>query len=100
MHQRGLPLLITILLLAGPIAAQDTRTSHEDAAQRLMVEGLQLVTEGSRASLTKAIEKFESAKAALHALNLPAGEGVMLTMLGYVYSQLQQDQKAIEMYEQ
>jgi CHAT domain-containing protein len=100
MFQRGLSLLITILLLGGPIAAQDTRKSQEDAAQRLMVEGLQLAAEGSRASLTKAIDKFESARAALHTLELPAGEGVMLTMLGYIYSQLEQDQKAIDMYEQ
>lgn len=100
MLQRGLSLLITILLLGGPIAAQDTRKSQEDAAQRLMVEGLELVSEGSRASLAKAIEKFESARAAIKVLNLPAGEGAVLLMLGYIYSQLEQDQKAIDMYEQ
>ena len=51
MFHRGLSLLISILLLAGTIAAQDTRKTQEDEAVRLMSEGFQLVTEGSPASL-------------------------------------------------
>ncbi len=97
---RGLFLLITILLLGGTIAAQDTRQTQEEAAKRLMVEGVQLVAEGSPASLTKAIEKLESARVLLHSLNLPAGEATMLLMTGYAYNQLEQNQKAIEKYEQ
>jgi len=65
-----------------------------------MIEGTQLVTEGSPASLAKAVEKFESAKILLHSLDVPEGEGAMLSMLGFIYNQLEQDQTAIEKYEQ
>lgn len=95
---RGLSLLITILLLGGIIAAQDTRRTQEEAAKKLMIDGLQLVDEGSPASLRKAIEKFEAARIAAHSLNLPAGEAAMLSMIGYAYYQLEQNQKAIEKY--
>jgi CHAT domain-containing protein len=98
--QHCLCLLITILLLGGTIAAQDTRKTQEEAATRLMAEGLQLAVEGSPASLTKAIDKFESAATLLHALNFPAGEGVILSALGSLYMLLEQNQKAIEKYEQ
>jgi len=65
-----------------------------------MAEGLQLVAEGSPASLTKAIEKLESARTLLHSLNVPAGEAAVLTLTGFAYNQLGQNQKAIEKYEQ
>src|ERR1041384_485858 len=92
-------LLITILLVSGTVAAQDRKTQGE-TAKRLMIEGMELVKEGSPASLMKAIEKFESAGTLLHTLGLPEGEGAMLSMLGFVYSRLEQEQKAIEKYEQ
>src|SRR4026208_1809363 len=92
-------LLITILLLHCTVAAQDPRKT-QDEATRLMGECLQLVQEGLPASLTKAIEKCESARALFHSLNFPAGEGAVLMMTGFAYSQLDQDQKAIETYEQ
>jgi CHAT domain-containing protein/tetratricopeptide (TPR) repeat protein len=97
---RGLSLLISILLLGSTIAAQDTRKTQEDAAARLMSEGLQLVAEGSPTSLPKAIDKLESARVLLHSLNFPEGEAVILILTGYAYSQLRQDQKAIEQLEQ
>ncbi|HKO98579.1 MAG TPA: CHAT domain-containing tetratricopeptide repeat protein [Pyrinomonadaceae bacterium] len=65
-----------------------------------MTEGLQLMTEGSTTSLSKAIEKFEAARPALRSLNLPVGDAVMLTMIGYAYSQLEQNQKAIEKFKE
>ena len=97
--QRALLLLITLLVVSGAIAAQDTKQTQEQAAIKSMAEGLQLITEGSASSLSKAIEKFESAREALRPLNLPFGDAVMLTMIGYAYSQLEQNQKAIEKYE-
>src|ERR1051325_3049370 len=97
---RGLSLLISILLLGSTIAAQDSRKTQEDAAANLMSEGLQLVAEGSPASLPKAIDKLESARVLLHSLNFPEGEAVILILTGYAYSQLKQDQKAIEQLEQ
>lgn len=98
--QRGLFLLITILLLSGTIAAQDTRKTQEEAAARLMSEGLQLVAEGSAASLTKGIDKLESSRGLLQSLNIPEGEAAVLILIGYAHSQLKQDQKAIEKYEE
>jgi len=98
---RALLLLITLLLVSsGPIAAQDTKKPQEDEVKRVMTEGMQLVAEGSPPSLTKAIEKFESARLTFRALNLPVGDAAMLMMIGYAYSQLEQNQKAIEKYEQ
>ncbi len=98
--RRGIILVLTVVLAANAIAAQDTKKAQEDEVIRVMTEGMQLVTEGSPASLTKAIEKFESARLTLRALNLPAGDAAMLMMIGYVYSQLEENQKAIEKYEQ
>lgn len=95
---RSVCLLTTFLLFAGPLAAQATKETNEEAAKRLMVEGMQLVAEGSRTALANAIEKFESARVPLRSLNLPVGDAVMLTMIAYAYSQLEQNQKAIEKY--
>src|SRR5262245_20043267 len=93
-------LAITILLLVSTSAAQDPVKTQEDAVKSLMTECLQLGMEGSPASFTKAIEKCESARVSLHSLNIPEGEGVMLVITGYAYSQLDQNQKALEKYEQ
>ena len=93
-------LVLTVFLGAGTIAAQETKRPLENEVTRVMTEGMQLVVEGSPASLTKAIEKFESARVALRPLNLPVGDAAMLMMSGYAHSQLEQNQKAIENYEQ
>lgn len=95
---RGFLLLLTFFLLFGAPAAQPTNETPENAFMRLANEGMLLVADGSPASLTKAIEKFESARDALRPLNLPVGDAAMLTMIGYAYSQLEQNQKAIEKY--
>jgi len=100
LRRNGLLLILTFLLLAGTVAAQDTAKTQEAAAARLMADGLQLAVEGSPASLNKAIEKFESARELLRSLNLPAGEGAVLGMLGSIYTLLEQNQKAIQNYEQ
>lgn len=105
--QRGLLLLPAILLLAGIIAAQDTRPdaqdtrkTQEDVAVKVMSEGLQLASEGSPESLRKAIEKFAVARAMLHSLNNTLGEATMLAASGAAYFQLEEFQKATENYEQ
>jgi CHAT domain-containing protein len=97
---RALLLLMTLLVACGTAAAQETKKPQEDEVMRVMTEGMQLVAEGSPASLTKAIEKFESARVALRSLNLPVGDAVMLMMIGYAHGQLEQNQKAIEKYQQ
>ena len=100
MFHRVLALLLSILLLGGTIAAQDTRKTQEDEAVRLMSEGLQLFQEGSPASLTKAIDKLDSARGLLRSLNFPEGEAVLLILTAYAHSQLKNDQKATEQLEQ
>ncbi len=98
--RRSLFLFIGSLLLVGTITAQETRQTQENEAGRLMLEGMQLVADGSPASLTKAIEKFESARVLLHSLNNPLGEAAMLSISGSAYYMLEQNQKAIEKYEE
>jgi CHAT domain-containing protein len=102
--QRGLSLLLTFLLFGGTITAQDTthdtRKAQEQEVVKLMSEGLQLATEGSPASLRKAIDKFESARKPLQSLNIPVGEGVVLCAVGIFHSLLEEHQKAIENLEQ
>ena len=97
---RILFLALILVLLGNTVAAQDPRQTPESELMGLMNEVMQLIVEGSPASLTKAVEKCESARVMLHSLNIPAGEAVMLLLSGYAYSQLEQNQKAIEKYEQ
>jgi CHAT domain-containing protein len=97
---RGLSLLLTVFVLGGIITAQDTRKAEEQEVVRLMSEGLQLATEGSPASLRKAIDKFEKAREPLKSLNFPAGEGVVFCAIGIFYNLLEENQKAIENLEQ
>src|SRR6185369_17106737 len=81
-------------------AAQGTSQNQEQTATELMAEGLQLITEGSPASLQKAIEKFESARVMMHSLHNALGEAALLSITGSAYFLLGQSQKAIEKYEQ
>src|SRR4051812_22965578 len=98
--QRGIVFAITILLLSGAAHAQKPQESPEEAAKRLMFEGLQLVSVGTPESLTKAIEKLEAARAPIQTLKLPAGEAAVLTLIGYAYTRLEQDEKAVDSYMQ
>ena len=93
-------LLLTLLLLSGPIAAQNTKETKQETALRLIKEGQQLVDEGSAASLKKAIEKFEAAKILAHAVSDVAADGILLSKIGSLYKTLEQHQKALEKYEQ
>jgi CHAT domain-containing protein len=98
LRRPSLLLFITLILLGGTVAAQETKESQEQAATKSMLEGMQLVAEGSPASLTKAIEKFETARTAMHSLKIPLGEGLMLSLIGHAYSMLDQNQKAKEKF--
>ena len=97
---RALLLFITLLVVSGTIAAQDTRQTPEQAAMKSMAEGLQLLTEGSPTSLSKAIEKFESARVLMHSLNNTLGEAALLSITGSAHFLLGQTPQAIEKYEQ
>jgi len=96
---RSLSVLI-ICVLSCTIAAQDNSQVQEQAAAKLMAEGLQLMTEGSPASLAKAIEKFEWARVLMHSLSNPLGEAALLSIAGSACFLLGQNQQAVEKYEQ
>ena len=96
---RSLSVLI-ICILSGTITAQENSQAQEQAATKLMAEGLQLMTEGSSASFAKAIEKFESARVLMHSLSNPLGEAALLSITGSAYFLLGQNQQAVEKYEQ
>ena len=100
MFHRTLLLLMTLLVVSGTIAAQDSRQTQEQVAMKSMAEGLQLITEGSPASLSQAIEKFESARVLMHSLNNTLGEAALLSITGSAHFLLGQPQQAIEKYEQ
>lgn len=98
--RRVLLLLITLLVVSGTVTAQDTSQTQEQAATKLMAEGLQLIAQGSPASISKAIEKFESARVLMHSLNNTLGEAALLSITASAYFLLGQNQQAIEKYEQ
>lgn len=99
-RRRSAGLLMAVLVFSATLAGQEKKESQEDAVKRLMVEGMQLLVEGSPASLTKAIEKLEAAKGIMQSLKITLGEATMLSLIGHAYTQLDQNQKAIEKYEE
>ena len=98
--RRGIVLLIAVLLLGGTMTAQETRESQEEAARKLVRDAFQLKGEGSPASLSKAIEKFEAAKVLCRSLKNVDAEADLLAQIGFLYDELEQYQKAIENYTQ
>src|SRR5215510_9604155 len=95
--RRGFFLLITLLLLSGIVAAQNTKHAQ---AQKLLVEAQQLIDEGSTASLTKAIEKLEAARTVATSFSNLVREAALLSEIDSLYIQLDQNQKALQAYAQ
>ena len=92
-------LALTIFIAtASPIPAQEIANPQEAEIKRLMTEGVQLMAEGSSASLEKAIGKFESARVMVRSLKLQPVDAFILTMIASAYSAMGQDQQAIEKY--
>jgi CHAT domain-containing protein/tetratricopeptide (TPR) repeat protein len=92
-------LILTVLLTGGRIAAQETRAAQEEAARQLITEAFHLKSEGSTASLSKAIEKFEAARLLCHSFKNANAEADLFAQIGFLYDELEQHQKAIEHYE-
>ena len=99
-YRRGLFLLITVLLLGNAVTAQETREAQEEAARKLITDAFQLKGDGSAASLSKAIEKFEAAKGLCRSLKNVNAEADLFAQIGFLYDELEQYQKAIENYTQ
>jgi CHAT domain-containing protein len=90
--------MIAVLLLGGTLTAQQTKEAQEKAARQLITEAFQLKDEGSAASLSKAIEKFEAARILSRSLNKGHAEADLCAQIGFLYDALEQHQKAIENY--
>lgn len=97
---RGPFLLIALLLLGGTMAAQEARDGQEAAARKLIAEAFQLKGDGTAASLSKAVDKFEAAKVLCRSLKNVNAEADLFAQIGFLYDELEQHQKAIENYTQ
>lgn len=86
-------LLLTILLLGGPIAAQDTEKKQDE-------EWKKLLQDGSAAAVTKSIEKLEATRKSAHSRKNVEAEAFALVLIGALYKQLDQHQKATQALEQ
>jgi CHAT domain-containing protein/tetratricopeptide (TPR) repeat protein len=89
--------VVTLGLCCATLAAQTAQTKQE-TVKRLILEGKQLVDEGSRTSLLQAIRKFEEVRSIYHSLNDPAREAAVLITLGTLHQKVSQLREAIESF--
>ncbi len=97
---RPLLLLLTLLLLIAPLAAQSKQEKNETAVKQLVTEGLQLIKEGSKVSLEAASHKFIEALPLVRALRDTASEALILTAIGFIHNALGEKQQALDYYNQ
>jgi CHAT domain-containing protein len=95
---RRVCLLLSLLLLAGTLAAQSPQETQRPDARKLLEEAMQLHQEGSKSSLEQALQKFEQSRALFHAANYAVGEAFALFGIGRVYADLGEKQKALDNY--
>jgi archaellum component FlaD/FlaE len=89
----GSPVVRTIAFPAGAIA--QAQTSELD---RAIAEGVRLGQEGSKDSFVAAIRQFEIAVRLSQAANNQAKQVLALVWLGFIYSALGEQSKALEYY--
>ncbi len=92
----GLLLLVIFALLAGTLAAQTDQETKRAAAEKLLSEATQLYKEGAKDSLEQAIQKLEQARPLFHSINEASSEAGTLNNIGKVYSDLGENQKALD----
>ncbi|MBD1931978.1 MULTISPECIES: CHAT domain-containing protein [Cyanophyceae] len=111
---RSLALLIGVLLLSESVAAtpgrmgvsiaQQPATTEQEAtrvaAERAFQEGFQLYEQGTAESLRQAITKLNDALPLYQAVGDKKGEAVTLLVIGKIYDDLGEKQKALEFYNQ
>jgi len=87
-----------------PSLAQQPATSEQDAtraaAEQAFQEADQLFKQGTAESLRQAITKFEEALPLYRAVGDSRKEAVTLNNIGYIYSALGENQKALDYYNQ
>jgi len=81
-------------------ATQTAQTNSNDAAAKALKEGLQLYRQGTAEALKGAIALFEQALKLYREAGDRRGEATTLTNIGSVYSDLGEQQKALEYYSQ
>jgi CHAT domain-containing protein/tetratricopeptide (TPR) repeat protein len=82
------------------LRASEPADAERISAERIFAEGRQLRSQGARAALVQAIDRFQSAAAAWRQLHDPAGEADALLQIGSVYNGLSDPKKALEYDEQ
>jgi len=92
--------ILALSLAACPAVAQDRDQNHDRAAaDRAFAEGARLRKEG-KASLPRAIEKYQEALALRRALGDRSGEAEALLQIGDAYNTLGDYRKSLEFWEQ
>jgi CHAT domain-containing protein/Tfp pilus assembly protein PilF len=92
--------ILALSLAACPAVAQDRDQNHDlAAADRAFAEGARLRKEG-KASLPRAIEKYQEALAIRRALGDRSGEAEALLQIGDAYNTLGDYRKSLEFWEQ
>jgi CHAT domain-containing protein/Tfp pilus assembly protein PilF len=76
------------------------QNSSNDAADKVLKEGMQLYQQGTAETLKGAIAKFETALKLYRSAGDRRGESIALYDIGLVYSKLGEKQKALEYYSQ
>lgn len=97
-RRTGAWLVLVVLLVAGS-AAQGQQTP-KDNANRLVNEASRLYDEGSKESLIAALQKLERALPLYRADAARPGEATTLTIMGRIYDDLGEKQKALASYAQ
>jgi CHAT domain-containing protein/Flp pilus assembly protein TadD len=95
----SLQVLLTVTLLAAPIAAQ-TNQAPKQSADRLMNEAEQLLSDGRKESLEQARDKLLAAIPLFHAASDGDDEATALANVGYICNDLGERQRAISFYNQ
>ena len=96
------------LQLSQPVAAtvsvgkvvQTAQTNSSDAAKKVFEEAEKLYQQGTAEALRGAIVKFEEALKLYREAGDRGGEATILNNIGLVYSELGEQQKALEYYSQ
>jgi CHAT domain-containing protein/Tfp pilus assembly protein PilF len=93
---RSLFCLLALALLTATVAAQSDQETKRNQAKRLLNDGFELRTEGSKESLQAALSKFEEAQPLFHSLNDTLNEAYVLLAIGRTYGDLGEYQKDVD----
>jgi len=103
----GASILLGVPAVAAPSAIKISQGVSQQfggnpaaAAERALIEGGQLYQQGTAESLRQAIAKYEEALKLFRAVGAHDREATTLNNIGVVYSELRENQKALEYYSQ